>query len=100
MQAQRAPRGLAPRRIRALLIAVAAVLAQPGPAAAQTQAPALRADGQTLRWEQVASATRYVLATKKPGSATAYRRYLRGNARVWHRLAARWSGVSSEPGRA
>src|SRR5918997_1248564 len=57
-----------------VLLAVAATVALPAPAAAQTQAPALWVDGQTIRWRQVGSVTHYWLATKVPGRATAYQR--------------------------
>src|SRR4051794_36654862 len=42
-------------------------------AAATVTAPVLTVDGPALRWNKVADITRYVLATKVPGQATAYR---------------------------
>jgi hypothetical protein len=63
------------RRLAVLLtLAAAAFPILSDTAAAQTQAPVLSVDGQTIRWQQVGSVTGYLLATKVPGSPTAYSR--------------------------
>ena len=61
--------------LAAVSMAWLAMTASPASAAlAPNQvAPTLRADGQTLRWNQVSNVTSYALATKIPGLPTSYR---------------------------